>query len=485
MPVVRDISAKLGLEADLGDFIKADLLFTNLHKGLEKLSEATLEFVKDLTRLVPEVAAEAKAIDTLAQKTGETTTAIQEWQYAAERSETSGETLAAGFNYLARRMQAAKEGSKEAAASFAGVGISITQANGKLRPTGDVLADIAEHFEATEDGAEKTAKAADLLGRSAGIDLIPMLNEGSAGIAKLRKEAHAMGKVLDDEAIKAGIELSETLEDLEHSAEGLKKQFAASLLPTVALLAERFKNWWKENQPLVRQLGEDLARAVDWFGKNIERLAMVAIPALLLAMGQATLAAYRFAAAWIVANLPLIATIAALIILGLILEDIWTSINGGEGLVYDLMESWNGFLSRWTKPNADDPWWLALLKEFLAFIGDIETSAKRVDQAFTILGERLSAMLTLLKEVAAIGLKVASFGLIDLTTGSVARTPAVPSIPATAPPGTGLVSGSTASMANTFNITQLPGEDSEAFARRVADIVSTHNDSMLQAAQGG
>ena len=61
---------------------------------------------------------------------------------------------------------------------------------------------IADKFAVMKDGSEKTALALDLFGR-AGAKLIPMLNEGSAGISELQEEARALGIVLGKEDLKA------------------------------------------------------------------------------------------------------------------------------------------------------------------------------------------------------------------------------------------------------------------------------------------
>jgi hypothetical protein len=63
------------------------------------------------------------------------------------------------------------------------LGISATDASGKLRATDEVMLDIADRFSKMPDGAQKTALAMQLFGK-AGADMIPMLNMGRQEIEK-------------------------------------------------------------------------------------------------------------------------------------------------------------------------------------------------------------------------------------------------------------------------------------------------------------
>lgn len=86
----------------------------------------------------------------------------------------AGVGLGEGHGELATAMVAAG-GSKEQIEVFSRLGVSVTDAAGQLRPTEDVLLDLADAFAAMPDGAEKSALAVKLFGKS-GVELI--LNQG-------------------------------------------------------------------------------------------------------------------------------------------------------------------------------------------------------------------------------------------------------------------------------------------------------------------
>jgi hypothetical protein len=81
-----------------------------------------------------------------------------------------------------------------------------------------------------EDGAEKTARAMELFGRS-GATLIPLLNQGADGIAEMRQEAHDLGLVISDETARAAEALNDDLTRLKGSALGLARGIASELIP--------------------------------------------------------------------------------------------------------------------------------------------------------------------------------------------------------------------------------------------------------------
>ena len=96
----------------------------------------------------------------------------------------------------------------------------------------DVLKDLADRFQTMPDGAEKTALAMDLFGKS-GAAMIPMLNAGSAGITGLMEEARKMGLVISQETADSAGWFNENLDRLAGAASGLAMIMAAHLAPVL------------------------------------------------------------------------------------------------------------------------------------------------------------------------------------------------------------------------------------------------------------
>jgi hypothetical protein len=75
-------------------------------------------------------------------------------------------------------------------------GITTKDVSGKALDMNTIMMSTADVFQKMPDGPEKTALALKLFGK-AGVDMIPMLDQGSAGVQKLMGTVDAMGLTLD------------------------------------------------------------------------------------------------------------------------------------------------------------------------------------------------------------------------------------------------------------------------------------------------
>lgn len=72
-----------------------------------------------------------------------------------------------------------------------------------------------------ESGAERTAAANDLLGKSA-VDMAAVLNTSVEETERLKQEAEDYGMVMSNEAVAASAAFEDSLTKLSHTAGGLK-----------------------------------------------------------------------------------------------------------------------------------------------------------------------------------------------------------------------------------------------------------------------
>lgn len=122
----------------------------------------------------------------LAQKTGMSVESLARFKKAAATTGTDLETVAKASMKLSKGMaEAAASGKGPAAEALKNLGISATDASGKLRSADAVMLDIATKFKAMPDGVQKTAAAMQLFGKS-GAEMIPMLNQGGDAIEKMK-----------------------------------------------------------------------------------------------------------------------------------------------------------------------------------------------------------------------------------------------------------------------------------------------------------
>lgn len=130
--------------------------------------------------------------------------------------------------------------SNSASQALSKMGISVLDASGKTRETGDVLADVAEKFAALPDGAEKTATAMALFGRLAGPNLIPLLNQGRAGLSGISEEMKKLGGGFDTTQVKAGKDMVDAFSRLEFAVTAAKNQLGIIFTPILTQAADLF-----------------------------------------------------------------------------------------------------------------------------------------------------------------------------------------------------------------------------------------------------
>lgn len=148
----------------------------------------------------------AGELDRLSAKLGITTKALQQLGYAAKQMDVEPTALYEGLSKLSIA-------SVESADKFKELGISLTDASGKMKPAEVLIDDVAEVLRNTEDPAKRVSIAMDVFGKS-GADLVPMLINGKKGLDEYRQAALDLGIVLDEELIAKSDELEKKMNTL-------------------------------------------------------------------------------------------------------------------------------------------------------------------------------------------------------------------------------------------------------------------------------
>lgn len=164
----------------------------------------------------------ADRMNDLSKSTGVSVETLSTMGYAAKQSGLDLESLANGFKRLDKNMSEAASGSGDAKDAFSLLGISVKDGEGKLKSAEQIMLELADKFAGMEDGAGKTALAMKFFGKS-GADLIPMLNEGAAGLARLQQEARDAGIALTTEAAEAADRFNDNLSKLAANITGTVK----------------------------------------------------------------------------------------------------------------------------------------------------------------------------------------------------------------------------------------------------------------------
>ncbi|QKC83279.1 hypothetical protein [Mesorhizobium sp. NZP2077] len=155
----------------------------------------------------------------------------------------------------------AKSGASKVKTGFDDLGISVKNSNGTLKSNEQLLIEVANAFQKLPDGARKSAIAIKLLGAE-GAKLIPLLDQGAAGIEEFKARAAELGIVFTDDQIKAAVKFNDALNELKKAAGGVLKQLGSLFVPSFTAAANAFRDVIVRNKAAILDFASNaLAKA--------------------------------------------------------------------------------------------------------------------------------------------------------------------------------------------------------------------------------
>lgn len=151
----------------------------------------------------------ANDIGDVSEKLGVSTSALQEFQFAASQSGVKVETLNMGLQRFGRRSAEAAQGTGEAKDAIKQLGVQLRDTDGKLRTTEALFTDAMAAIGDVQDPLEQLRLGFKLFD-SEGAGLIVM----AANLEDLRGEARRLGLVLSDDVIQRSDELQDRFDAL-------------------------------------------------------------------------------------------------------------------------------------------------------------------------------------------------------------------------------------------------------------------------------
>lgn len=165
----------------------------------------------------------------MSQKLGVSTKEVAGLQLAFNLAGVSSEAMEKGLVKLS--VQVANNSK-----TLQAFGIETKNADGSIRSTSAVLKDVADRFANMQDGAQKTALAVQLFGKS-GAEMIPLLNAGSKGLAEMDEMARKLGLQIDENTARAAEQFNDTLDLMGKAVSGVARQAVAEIMPALTNMA--------------------------------------------------------------------------------------------------------------------------------------------------------------------------------------------------------------------------------------------------------
>ena len=218
----------------------------------------------------------ASAAQDAATKVGGTARDIQRYGYAAKMSGSSQEELNACLGIFSKNLANAVQGKNKTLVNvFKQLGISMTDANGKMRTTTELLPDIANAMRSQATESQKAYIATQLFGRG-GQSLIQMLEGGAEGLNALTAEAERMGIVVDQDGVDSAKAFGDNLDRLKFSLLGVSLSIGQHIIPIIEPMINAFREWIITNREMIATAIVDYCREFAETIKQIDFKSLVA-----------------------------------------------------------------------------------------------------------------------------------------------------------------------------------------------------------------
>lgn len=233
-----------------------------------------------------ETAEYADNIDKMSQKMGFTTDAFQEWDFIMQHNGSSIEAVKGSILKLDKALE------------------SDTDAWERLGLSQEELLNMSseEKFEATvkalqgvTDETEKAQLAQEVFGKSYQ-EMMPLLNQSAEATEEMKQQVHELGGVMSEEAVKAGAQFQDSLQNMQTALTGAKNNLMAEFLPSLSTAMDGLSKLFSGDDSGIGQikqgieefaskLSEKLPKVLETVGSIAESL-ISALPSFFDAIAQ-------------------------------------------------------------------------------------------------------------------------------------------------------------------------------------------------------
>lgn len=242
-------------------------------KGMMVVGAAAAAAAAGVTKSVSTTIDAADEMSKAAQKIGIPIDELSRLKYAADLSGVAFGGLQNAVKRMSANMSDAAQGTGEAKDAFEALKISVTNQDGTLKSASAVMAEMAAKFALMPDGAQKTALAMDIMGKS-GADMIPMLNGGTDALNKLLSEAETFGQVFTQQMGTSAEAFNDNLSRIRGAGAALSAQITQKILPTLERLSEWFVTLAKDGDK-VTAMANGIESAFQFVAREVAQLSIL------------------------------------------------------------------------------------------------------------------------------------------------------------------------------------------------------------------
>jgi len=340
--VIESLITQIGFEFDDDQIKKFNEGVETAAKGLLAVTAAAGAAAAGIFAFTKSIAEANDETGKLSQRIGVDLDAMQELGYVAELNGGSIDSMNSSLENLSRITSEAARGVGAGVEVFGMLGLSATDAEGKVKNADDMLLEISDSVAALGTQAEKLEFTQKL---GIGGDLLLAIQDGSDALIQQREEARKLGFAIDKDAAKAAANFVDEMTRVKKIVQGVASTIGTKLMKVLTPVIKTFVEWFKVNRTLIQQrlekFFETLIKVISGVFNIVMRLWNV-IDGVVQVFGGwenaiklATAALIAFNAAALFIPIVLIAAGAAILLL---IEDLQKFSNDGDSWIGNLLE---------------------------------------------------------------------------------------------------------------------------------------------------
>ncbi len=264
-------------------------------------------------------AQQAEEIRDASREARVSTSQMQELRHAAVIGGVGVERMNSAVTTFGQSLRKAERWGNGTTFMLRRLGIQARDSNGRIRPTGELMDELAVAFEHIESPARRARIATQLFGE-AGRRMLDIMHTGPGGIRALRGELAELGGGVTPEAVEASRRYTQATERMGRAQDSLRSTLAVALLPALSWLVERGAH--------VEGLFARLTH-----GTHVVQIAIAGLAAAAVA------AAAPIVIAWAPVALPFVVLAAKAALVVAVLDDLITFAEGGDSALGRLIDS--------------------------------------------------------------------------------------------------------------------------------------------------
>lgn len=221
------------LEAEAISSVFPPMVVEFLEHPLLAFTELAKESFEKVGELIEGVAGHFHQMGLEAMKAGVEPQTFSTLAAAAKASGVSVEGLGNAFKFLEDRASTALRGDQEGLKAFADIGIKTRELKELLKDPEELFYRVSDALHAMDDQGLRVRSSMELMSR-AGVDMLPFLQQGRAGVQDLAAQMGRLGGGVSEAEAAMGEHFGRMEAEVSAAWDGLKKSIAEPVLEVIS-----------------------------------------------------------------------------------------------------------------------------------------------------------------------------------------------------------------------------------------------------------